>query len=116
MAVAAVLDQAAAGLASAALTEEVAQLAIAMSASQGYLDGRNLAEAFAWLRPTDLIWNYWVNNYLAGLDPAQVRCPVLERRHHADGGRAAQGLRRDGPAQRTRRQVGRQCWAPASTV
>lgn len=64
-----VLDQAAAGLASAALTEEVAQLAIAMSASRGYLDGRNLAEAFAWLRPTDLIWNYWVNNYLAGRTP-----------------------------------------------
>ena len=37
--------------------------------AQGYLDGRSLAEVFAWLRPGDLIWNYWVNNYLQGSKP-----------------------------------------------
>jgi poly(3-hydroxyalkanoate) synthetase len=42
---------------------------MAVSAARGYLDGRALAEVFAWLRPDDLIWNYWVNNYLQGKTP-----------------------------------------------
>ncbi|MFF0267589.1 PHA/PHB synthase family protein [Kribbella sp. NPDC004536] len=65
-----VLDQSRAGLASAALDERMAAAAIASSVSKGFLDGRALAEVFAWLRPTDLIWNYWVNNYLQGRTPA----------------------------------------------
>jgi polyhydroxyalkanoate synthase len=40
-----------------------------MSRRRGYLDGRALAEVFAWLRSGDLIWNYWVNNYLLGKKP-----------------------------------------------
>jgi polyhydroxyalkanoate synthase subunit PhaC len=32
-------------------------------------ESRALAEVFAWLRPNDLIWNYWVNNYLLGHAP-----------------------------------------------
>jgi polyhydroxyalkanoate synthase len=35
----------------------------------GYLDGGDLAKVFAWLRPNDLVWNYWVNNYLMGQNP-----------------------------------------------
>jgi polyhydroxyalkanoate synthase subunit PhaC len=65
----AVLDQARAGMASAALDEVTAEAAIAASAARGFLDGRDLAELFAWLRPGDLIWGYWVNNYLQGRPP-----------------------------------------------
>jgi polyhydroxyalkanoate synthase len=64
-----VLDQAHAGLASAVIDERTAQVAAAASSARGYLDGRSLAEVFAWLRPNDLIWNYWVNNYLLGRKP-----------------------------------------------
>jgi polyhydroxyalkanoate synthase subunit PhaC len=40
------------------------------SSRKGVLDARSLAAVFNWLRPNDLIWNYWVNNYLLGRDPA----------------------------------------------
>jgi poly(3-hydroxyalkanoate) synthetase len=65
-----VLDQADAGVASAFLDDTAARIATASSSARGYLDGRTLAEIFAWLRPDDLVWNYWVNNYLQGKDPA----------------------------------------------
>ncbi|WP_370180094.1 alpha/beta fold hydrolase [Rhodococcus wratislaviensis] len=55
------LDQSRAGFPAAALDRTTAQAAVRVSAARGYLDGRSLAEVFAWLRPTDLIWRYWVN-------------------------------------------------------
>ena len=36
---------------------------------RGYLDGSKMASAFNMLRPNDLIWSYWVNNYLKGKEP-----------------------------------------------
>jgi polyhydroxyalkanoate synthase len=64
-----VLDNARAGVASALVDRRLAAVAKATSRRRGYLDGRALAEVFAWLRPGDLIWNYWVNNYLLGRKP-----------------------------------------------
>lgn len=40
-----------------------------LSKRKGVLDGKDMAIAFAWLRPNDLIWNYWVNNILLGNPP-----------------------------------------------
>jgi polyhydroxyalkanoate synthase subunit PhaC len=64
-----VLDQAQAGTSAALVDESTAAAAKAVSRRRGYLDGRALAEVFAWLRPGDLVWNYWVNNYLLGRQP-----------------------------------------------
>lgn len=64
-----VIDNAGAGTVAALTDPRLAELAKARSARKGYLDGRALAEVFAWLRPSDLIWNYWVNNYLLGKRP-----------------------------------------------
>ena len=64
-----VLDQVGAGTAAAVIDRRTATLATAASQARGYLDGAALAEVFAWLRPNDLIWNYWVNSYLRGLSP-----------------------------------------------
>jgi len=63
------LDQQGAGTTSAMMDRARADAAIAFSSAVGYLDGRHLAEVFAWLRPTDLVWTFWVNNYLLGKKP-----------------------------------------------
>ena len=86
-----VLDQRKAGFAAAAIDEEAADIAVALSARKGYLDGRSLAEVFAWLRPTDLVWRYWVNNYVEGKSPAAFDVLFW----NADATRMAAALHRD---------------------
>src|SRR5258708_7134326 len=51
-------------------SEDAIKAARDRSAEKGVLDGADMARIFAWLRPNDLVWNYWVNNYLLGNDPA----------------------------------------------
>ena len=86
-----VLDQSKAGFAAAAMSERAAEAAIRTSARKGYLDGRAMAEVFAWLRPTDLVWRYWVNNYVQGRTPA----PFDVLFWNADTTRMAAALHRD---------------------
>ena len=85
------LDQSRTDAVGALVDESAAEAAIAASARTGYLDGRRLAEVFAWLRPGDLIWNYWVNNYLLGRDPAKFDILFW----NADTTRMTAGLHRD---------------------
>ena len=87
----AVLDQREAGLPGALLTPAAAEAAVAASKARGYLDGRALAEVFAWLRPNDLIWNYWVDSYLLGRSPK----PFDVLYWNADSTRMTAGLHAD---------------------
>ena len=85
------LDQARMGTTGALATREVAAAAVAESARKGYVDGQALAGVFAWLRPNDLVWNYFVNNYLLGKDP-----PAFDILYwNQDSVRLAAGLHRD---------------------
>jgi poly[(R)-3-hydroxyalkanoate] polymerase subunit PhaC len=85
------LDNAQAGTVSALTSRELAAAAVAESARKGYLDGQALAGVFAWLRPNDLIWTYWVNNYLLGRTP-----PAFDVLYwNQDTVRLSAGLHRD---------------------
>ncbi|RBY97124.1 poly(3-hydroxyalkanoate) polymerase [Blastococcus sp. TF02-8] len=86
-----VLDWSRAGTVSALMDPEAVEAATERSRKKGYLDGAQLAEVFAWLRPNDLIWNYWVNNYLQGKPPPNFDILFW----NADTTRMSAGLHRD---------------------
>jgi poly[(R)-3-hydroxyalkanoate] polymerase subunit PhaC len=39
------------------------------SRRKGIITSREMGSAFTWMRPDDLVFNYWVNNYLMGEKP-----------------------------------------------
>jgi polyhydroxyalkanoate synthase len=87
----AVLDWSKAGTIGALMDPEGARDATEKSRKKGYLDGASLAEVFAWMRPNDLVWNYWVNNYLQGNPP-----PAFDILYwNADTTRMSAALHRD---------------------
>ncbi|MBV8538931.1 MAG: alpha/beta fold hydrolase, partial [Alphaproteobacteria bacterium] len=53
-------------------TPETVAAAKAASRLKGVLSGAEMGRMFAWLRPNDLVWNYWANNYLLGNAPPAV--------------------------------------------
>ena len=61
------------------------------SQRKGVMEARSMGSAFTWMRPNDLVWNYWVNNYLLGQDP-----PVFDiLSWNADGTRLPATLHRE---------------------
>jgi len=51
------------------MSEQTLRSSLASSRRKGVLDGRSLGRVFSWMRPNDLVWNYWVANYLLGENP-----------------------------------------------
>jgi poly[(R)-3-hydroxyalkanoate] polymerase subunit PhaC len=66
-----VLDMAVAQSTTAGMFVTPESIVAAKRASRlaGVVEGQELARMFAWMRPNDLIWSYWVNNYLLGNAP-----------------------------------------------
>lgn len=49
--------------------ESVLKTGAEQSRKKGILPGEALRSLFAWFRPNDLVWSFWVNNYLMGNAP-----------------------------------------------
>ncbi len=50
-------------------SQAVLELARGRTSRKGIIDARSMGAAFTWMRPDDLVFNYWVNNYLMGEPP-----------------------------------------------
>jgi polyhydroxyalkanoate synthase len=49
--------------------EEQVRVLEKMMGERGYLEGQKMAASFNMLRPNDLIWPYFINNYMKGREP-----------------------------------------------
>lgn len=65
----AVLDNTAESQLGLFTTPEIIAAAKQNSLAKGVLEGQEMGRIFAWMRPNDLVWNYWVSNYLMGNPP-----------------------------------------------
>jgi len=63
------LDMSVPGVTGLVTTPPLPGLARLATGAAGMVDGAGIAAGFAWLRPGELVWNHWVNNYLMGQDP-----------------------------------------------
>ena len=57
------------GIPGSVVTAETAGLAKAESARRGYISAYTLARVFAFLRPNEAIWRFYIHNYLLGEAP-----------------------------------------------
>jgi polyhydroxyalkanoate synthase len=65
------LDMSVPNVAGLALHPAVHTVARLGTEATDVVDGRAIAAIFSWLRPNELVWNQWVNNYLMGKDAPQ---------------------------------------------
>ncbi|MCG7401011.1 MULTISPECIES: alpha/beta fold hydrolase [Caballeronia] len=65
----AVLDSSADSQLGLFTTPEAIEVAKRNSRAKGVLPGEEMGRVFAWMRPNDLVWSFWVNNYLMGEAP-----------------------------------------------
>jgi polyhydroxyalkanoate synthase len=54
------------------VTPDVIERARRYSGALGLMPGDELSKIFFWLRPDDLVWRYWINNYLLGKEPPSL--------------------------------------------
>lgn len=73
------------------MDEQTLEAAKRRSYQAGILDGRDMARVFAWMRPNDLIWTFFINNYLLGKEPPAFDilywnndCTRLPAAYHGD--------------------------------
>ena len=73
------------------VNKNLVTFALTRAAQKGVMDGRELSQLFAWLRPVDLVWNFWVNNILLGKEPPAMEVLYWDN----DSTRLPAGLHRD---------------------